>query len=291
MLHFTHLVMSGGGFTALAYFGALRLLRVEGMDAGIRNVSGTSMGAIFAAAFALRIPMDVLEERLLAFLQDEERNRIPYPDLVRAYQELGMQIPVGFLDVLRPEIDHMTFLALSKKTGVHLVICATHIPTFQPTYFSVDSTPHVLVADAVRASCAIPWIFKPVSIGNDLYVDGAVTDNIPFTPFKDVASNSLLVFHVTEPAPTVQDLEPMSYTIALMSRFFSQLNFVPYMRIRFPFYVLFDACPLPFVSFALLPEVLRWKITKEQLESAVAYGYESTYNALRPFMQKGSWQT
>jgi NTE family protein len=40
--------------------------------------------------------------------------------------------------------------------------------------FGSPGAPYATVAQAVRASCAVPWIFAPVTIGGEEYVDGGV---------------------------------------------------------------------------------------------------------------------
>ena len=40
--------------------------------------------------------------------------------------------------------------------------------------FGAPSAPRASVAEAVLASCAVPWIFAPVEIGGREYVDGGV---------------------------------------------------------------------------------------------------------------------
>jgi NTE family protein len=40
--------------------------------------------------------------------------------------------------------------------------------------FGAPGAPRASVADAVTASCAIPWVFAPVRIGGREYVDGGV---------------------------------------------------------------------------------------------------------------------
>jgi NTE family protein len=38
--------------------------------------------------------------------------------------------------------------------------------------FGAPGAPHARVTEAVLASCAVPWVFKPVTIGGREYVDG-----------------------------------------------------------------------------------------------------------------------
>jgi NTE family protein len=40
--------------------------------------------------------------------------------------------------------------------------------------FGSPGAPHVSVAEAVEASCTVPWLFAPVEIGGREYVDGGV---------------------------------------------------------------------------------------------------------------------
>ena len=40
--------------------------------------------------------------------------------------------------------------------------------------FGAPDAPKATVAQAVLASCAVPWIFAPVEIGEREYVDGGV---------------------------------------------------------------------------------------------------------------------
>ena len=63
--------------------------------------------------------------------------------------------------------------------------------------FSYEDTPDVIIADAVRISMSIPFIFKPhkaykknsngirEKISDDLYIDGGVQDNYPIRIFDD----------------------------------------------------------------------------------------------------------
>jgi NTE family protein len=53
-----------------------------------------------------------------------------------------------------------------------LRVCAVDRRTGRRTVFGAPGAPAASVADAVCASCAIPWVFAPVAIGDGEYVDG-----------------------------------------------------------------------------------------------------------------------
>jgi predicted acylesterase/phospholipase RssA len=287
---FTHLVMSGGGMAALSYFGTLRFLEVEGLYKTIRNVAGTSMGAIFAAAVALQIPLETLEKRTLQWVNNEDSASIPLLDIFQVYRKLGFDNGRRFMEVLQPEIDKITFLDLSKKTGINLVICATHVGTMEATFFSMETTPHVLVADAVRASIAVPWVFEPVRIGDDYYVDGGVSNNIPFEYFPpNTPPEAFLILHTIPQLLATTDIrvphgQPIAYTVALLNRFLTQMSGTALLESRFPFYIKLDASPLPFLMVNFKNDAISFQVTNEQLDACVAYGYEKAFQMLRKYL-------
>lgn len=65
-----------------------------------------------------------------------------------------------------------------------LRICAVDRRTGRRVVFGSPGAPSAEVADAVCASCAIPWVFRPVRIGEREYVDGGAWSitNLDATP-------------------------------------------------------------------------------------------------------------
>jgi NTE family protein len=62
--------------------------------------------------------------------------------------------------------------------------------------FGAPGAPAATVAAAVQASCSIPWVYRPVRIGDDEYVDGAV-----WSPTNMDAAPALRETHVLCLAP------------------------------------------------------------------------------------------
>jgi NTE family protein len=77
------------------------------------------------------------------------------PEGRRSLARLG-----SFIDGLDPPWDgRLRVVAVDRDTGRRVV-------------FGAPGAPPASVADAVRASCAVPWVFEPVRIGGRTYVDG-----------------------------------------------------------------------------------------------------------------------
>jgi predicted acylesterase/phospholipase RssA/subtilisin family serine protease len=95
---------------------------------------------------------------------------------------------------------NMTFAQHRSHFGTELVVTGSNLERGQTQYFSADSTPHMAVADAVRISMSLPFIYKPVRISAaqsrsitgrstdyaGLWVDGGVWSNLPMRAFGPV---------------------------------------------------------------------------------------------------------
>jgi NTE family protein len=63
---------------------------------------------------------------------------------------------------------------LGARFDGRLRVCAVDKRSGRRVVFGAPGAPAASVADAVAASCAIPWVFAPVRIGDREYVDGGV---------------------------------------------------------------------------------------------------------------------
>jgi NTE family protein len=69
---------------------------------------------------------------------------------------------------------HAEMEGLGTRFDGRLRVCAVDKRSGRRVVFGAPGAPHASVADAVTASCAIPWVFAPVRIGDRDYVDGGV---------------------------------------------------------------------------------------------------------------------
>ena len=72
MKNITHLVFAGNALRSVCLCGILRYLYCYNLDKLIHDVSATSMGSLFALAFALKIPIEKLELILYNMAKDEK---------------------------------------------------------------------------------------------------------------------------------------------------------------------------------------------------------------------------
>lgn len=196
---YVNLVLSGGGQRCIAFVGFLRSARKR--VAGVRNVYCVSGGAVAGLAFCLGVDDEAVVRLTSRHIRGGVRanlglliTRFGLDDVRdRLGGMLGEMICEAFADrALRsgestpPPLATlagaagMTFADLAKATGKNLVVHAASVVDGKVKHFSVDESPRASVVDAVCASCAVPFFFCPVRVGDDLLIDGCLAESYPF---------------------------------------------------------------------------------------------------------------
>ncbi|GIE29557.1 patatin [Actinoplanes italicus] len=182
------LVLGGGGVTGVAWeIGLLHGLAERGVDltdAGL--FVGTSAGSSVAAQVLSGVPLKDLFDAQLADATGELSARIG-PGVILGFAVAGLwpgdpakgRAWLG-RRALRtrtiPEAQRREVIARRIGDGawpaVRLRIAAVEAETGAVRIFDADSG--VSLVDAVAASCAVPLVWPPVTIGGVRYVDGGV---------------------------------------------------------------------------------------------------------------------
>ena len=191
------LVLSGGGARGYAHIGALQVLE----EAGIRidYIGGTSMGSIVGGLYAAGYPADSLEAMLRrtpiqAILEDEigRNNQKIYDKLYNEHYVIGLslknfspQLPTALSNGqrVRDLFSHWT-------APVHHIRDFSDLPIpFLCVGTDIVSGEEVVLesgslADAMRASAALPGALSPHTIGTNTMTDGGVSNNYPAEEVK-----------------------------------------------------------------------------------------------------------
>lgn len=151
---------SGGGARAIAQIGALRAFQEHGIRADY--VAGTSGGSIIGAMYAAGVSI----EKMMELAHDVSAFKVYTP---------GVSFK-GFtsLDYLRRLFDQTMETDDFAALKIPFAATATNLMTGNK-----ENINHGSISRAVMASCAVPLLFKPVKIGENYYVDGGITDNLP----------------------------------------------------------------------------------------------------------------
>lgn len=172
------LVFSSGGARGIAHFGAIDVLRRRGMLANVKCCVGSSAGAIAAAAVALGVhPRLVMREAL---------RRYPPPGLKATFENWESGFGVSSDAVMDWAIDvalgARADIRLGDVLGVHgirLVLATSDVASAKTVYLTGSTHPTLALREALKMSCAIPFVFGARRLGNMVLVDGAMTDYFP----------------------------------------------------------------------------------------------------------------
>lgn len=166
---------SGSGSLAGIHAGAASAIWEAGYE--IVEVAGTSGGSIVAAAIACGMRDDALH--CLAVYSD--MSKLLNENVFKLFLSDGMDSG----DNLYQYLDHAYGRARMRDAVTPLRIVATDVAGLRKFVFDSQETPDVPMALAVRASCAVPMIYSPVSMQEPIsgrmmqLSDGGLMDNIP----------------------------------------------------------------------------------------------------------------
>jgi predicted acylesterase/phospholipase RssA len=92
-----------------------------------------------------------------------------------------------------------TFKDLYDITGRELIVTASNVSNGNIEYYSVKTTPDMLIHKAIRRSCSFPFFFDTVlekdKDKNNYYVDGGLLSNYPLEIFTSVEDVDVLMDH------------------------------------------------------------------------------------------------
>lgn len=186
MAHPDTLVFSGGGVDGLSFIGCVRWLEEAGQLDRLRTVVGCSAGSMIALMLALGMTSRDMEELALRGIEEGSLTEIDIGGIMTLMDRLGLDDGSRIIDLLRSEVkkrsgtcDDLTFLELTKLTGICLMVCVTNLEDACREILSVDTAPDLGILEAVRMSIAIPLVFQPVRWKGKTYVDGGVTEHCP----------------------------------------------------------------------------------------------------------------
>ena len=169
-------VIGSGSVKCAAAIGLQNVLRREGI--GIDMVVGCSGGAMYAALMAAGYPPErVIEMSMKIWTRDVTRKRDArsllkalFPRLLKFDESFGLRDDAPVLAALHRAFRGLSFEAM--KIPLH--IAATDFNNGEQVVLSSGS-----LVDAVRASIAIPFVFKPWRVGERLLMDGFLSDPLP----------------------------------------------------------------------------------------------------------------
>lgn len=164
----------GGGFArGIAYIGLLRIFEMARIP--IDYLSGTSAGALIAAAYAGGAPLELMEEigRSTRFKD--------FAEWTVSWRGLASDAR------LKRFLHRMTPVRRFENLQIPLTIVATDLMTGEPVYFTKGN-----IGPALCASCAYPGLFRPVEQDGRLLVDGFLAAPVPVKAVRQMGADFVI---------------------------------------------------------------------------------------------------
>ena len=173
------LSLSGGGALGIAHLGVLHDMQKSSLRP--TEIIGTSMGAIIGACFAIGMSESEITKKISEFSSMSNWLSV---DMGGNSIVNSSKISKIFDDIFNHR--HMN------DTNIPLKIIATNLDSGNKKLFCETDT-NVLIKDAVLASMAIPGIFSEQHIGDEVYVDGFLVENLGI---NDASCDNILAVDV-----------------------------------------------------------------------------------------------
>jgi NTE family protein len=178
------LCIGGGGYSGLSFIGCLEYLDKNNL-LELKNFHGTSIGSLIGVAYLLGIkPISMLNHILKLNFQDIAKYDFKHLESFHIIDDKLLDNLINLLNI-NENVSQLSIKQISDKTGININVYATNVTTNTYTSFNNRETPDVKIIDAIKASMSIPFLFKPVEINNNLYIDGCCK-NIYGLPPEDI---------------------------------------------------------------------------------------------------------
>lgn len=209
------LCLSGGGIKGIAHIGAIKALGEAGVK--FNYVSGTSSGSIIATLYVCGFTTNEMYEIFTKYAKSIRY--IDFENIKSFFKNIftGKGIRIDGLNSgtkikkIVNEVCMQKGIRNIKQIKMPILIPAVDIYTDELCFFSNNINKNIKseiryindidIGTAVQASCSYPGIFSPCMFKNKLFVDGGITENLPWKETKKAGANKVLsiVFEDKEP--------------------------------------------------------------------------------------------
>src|SRR6185503_5540538 len=218
------LALSGGGARGFAHIGVLEWFEQNHIP--VDYVAGTSMGGLIGALYAMGMTPDEMRAFAgtidwdkvlqgppaydeLSFRRKEDRRA--YPSTIELGAKNGLSVPVGINPghQINLVFDRLTLPYSTIKSFDDLPIpfrcVATDMVAAEPVVLKDGS-----LADALRATMAIPGVFTPVEVDGRVLADGGLLNNIPVDVVKAMGADIVIAVNVGTPLGRREDIQTLT---------------------------------------------------------------------------------
>lgn len=182
MTNKTTLILEGGAMRGLYSAGVLDVFMEN--DVSIDVVYGVSAGALFGLNYKSRQIGRALRYNLK---YANEKNYMGLYSLITTGNIMNKDFCFKKLVYELDKLDFETY----KNNPVDFYAVVTNLQTGKPEYIKIDDAQKDM--EYFRASGSMPFVSKPVEIDGNIYLDGAISDAVPFKKVLETNCEKIVV--------------------------------------------------------------------------------------------------
>lgn len=199
------LVFSGGGAKGAYLLGVWQAIRELGLEKDIEGVAGVSIGALMGYMFAVKeyeLSCHLWEtskyiERSIQTKPQGIIHKVIGKNNVNALENLKSN---NYLSSKKIDnlLNQMVDINKLKTSKCKCYVTCHNIHTKGPESFLLNRYSEEEVKQILKASSAIPLLFKKVKLNNKSYYDGGLSDNTPIRPLYENDYNIIIVVYLDD---------------------------------------------------------------------------------------------
>ncbi len=178
------LVLGSGGARGYAHVGVIRAIEEKGYR--IKGIAGCSMGALIGGFYAAG-KLELFEEWV---------SNLSYLDVLKLVDLSLLSSGAIRGDKVFAVLSEMLGSVQIEDLKIPYTAVATDITNQKEVWFNSGS-----LEQAIRASCSIPSVVRPVVMGNRLLVDGGVLNPLPIAASIAVHADYIIAVDLSSDVP------------------------------------------------------------------------------------------
>ncbi|WP_317046548.1 patatin-like phospholipase family protein [Nonlabens agnitus] len=213
------LVLSGGGAKGLAHIGALKV--IDSLGIKVDYVAGTSMGAIVGSLYSSgytghqidsifkvtnfnNLIADEIPRSAKTYYERKQNERyavtLPFKDF-KVSLPSSLSKGQNVYNLMSQLLSHVNDVDDFSQLPIPFFCIATNIATGEEVVLDSGYLPR-----AVNASGALPSLFAPVQINDQMLIDGGVTDNYPVEKLRAKGMDVIIGVDVQDDLKSLDEL-------------------------------------------------------------------------------------
>ena len=186
-MSYKHLVLSGGSWKGLYIPGAIdtlinkEIIKIE----YIESIWGTSVGTLIGTLLALKLEWSSVIKYFLN-VPIKDFDNLNLDNYVSMFNDCGVLDKQFFIKLLGSffkskylDINTLTLKEFFDYSNIDQHFFAISFQTMETIDFNHITHPNMKLLDALYCSCSFPFLFKPQTIENIVYLDGGLNVHYP----------------------------------------------------------------------------------------------------------------